>query len=114
VYVVCCSFCLEKPICPSSRVNESKKNATGQMKEFIWGCAASHCFWGGEGTQRGSVRVMLIWGCGSEKRDRAYKHKEPMSCVRVSMLTWKSVILNILSICVCVCVRACVRACAYL
>ena len=106
-----CSVCrllftsyLEQPIWPSSKVNEAKKNATQQMNQFIWGCVVCHWYWGRARAQRGFVYVMLLRGCGGEKHNRACTYRETLRCVRVKMVTWRSIILHILSMCVCVCV----------
>jgi len=111
-----CSVCrllftsyLEQPIWPSSRVNEAKKNATQQMNQFIWGCVVCHWYWGRARAQRGFVYVMLLRGCGGEKRNRACTYRETLRCIRVNMVTWRSLILHILSMCVCVCVPLCIQ-----
>ena len=94
---------MEQPICPSSGVNEAKKNATRHMKQFICGCVVGNWYWGRGRSQRGSVGVMLLRGCGSEKHNRTCMYGEMLRCVRVNVVTRRNIILHILSVCVCVC-----------
>jgi len=72
------------------------------MKQLISGCEVGHWKWGRGGAQRSSVRVMLLRGCGGEKHNRAGTYRETLRCVRVSMVTWRSIILHNLNVCVCV------------